>query len=249
MKIVAIIPARYGSKRFPGKPLARIAGKPMIQRVYEQASKTSKLDDVYVATDDKRIMVCVEDFGGKAIMTSPGHRSGTDRVHEAAKAIGLKPEDIVVNIQGDQPLFPPIVLDILIKPLEDDPSLHMSTLYYPVEGKEEATNPNHVKVVMDRKGHALYFSRAAIPHYRESKARQPYAKHLGIYAYRMNFLSRYTSLPVGHLEEVEKLEQLRALENGFRIMVVQSPVDSVEVDVEADIIKVESMLKTQQSSG
>lgn len=248
MKIVAIIPARYGSKRFPGKPLALIAGKPMIQRVYEQAIKSNTLDDVYVATDDKRIMACVEGFGGKAIMTSPRHRSGTDRVHEAAQAIGLKPEDIVVNIQGDQPLFTPIVLERLVEPLEEDPNLPMSTLYYPVDGEEVATNPNHVKVVMDRKGYALYFSRAAIPYYRESGCRQSYAKHLGIYAYRMKFLSSYTSLPMGHLEEVEKLEQLRVLESGFRIMVVQSPVDSVEVNVEADILKVERLLKVSQTS-
>jgi len=244
MKIVAIIPARYGSKRFPGKPLAKIAGKPMIQRVYEQASKSTKLDDVYVATDDKRIMVCVEDFGGSAIMTSSGHRSGTDRVYEAAKKIGLRPEDIVVNIQGDQPLFPPIVVDSLVEPLEEDPDLEMSTLYYPVEGKEEATNPNHVKVVMDRKGYALYFSRSDIPYYRETRANQPYAKHLGVYAYRMGFLSRFTSLPMGRLEKAEKLEQLRALENGHRIMVVESPVDSVEVDIQADISRVEHLLNT-----
>jgi len=248
MKIVAIIPARYGSKRFPGKPLAMIAGRSMIQRVYEQAKKSPKLDDVFVATDDERIMTCVIEFGGKAIMTSTAHSSGTDRVYEAAKTIGLDGEDIVVNIQGDQPLFPPGLIERLVEPLEKDPKLAISTLCHYVYGDEEGANPNHVKVVTDSRGYALYFSRAAIPYHRDPEAMPRYAKHLGVYAYRINFLSRYTSLPVGHLEQVEKLEQLRALENGFRIMVVESPEDSVEVDVEADIAKVERLIKACQSN-
>ena len=244
MKIVAIIPARYGSKRFPGKPLAQIAGKPMIQRVYEQASKSSNLDDVYVATDDERITACVEAFGGKAVMTSLEHPSGTDRVYEAATRIGLAPDDIVINIQGDQPLFPPGLVESLVEPLQADPGISMTTLYYPVYGAEEALNANHVKVVMDNKGFALYFSRAPIPYHREGGASPRYRKHLGVYAYRMEFLSRFTRLPVGLLEKTEKLEQLRALENGFRIKMIESPVDSVEVDIEADIGRVEGLLST-----
>jgi len=247
MRIVAIIPARYGSKRFPGKPLAEIAGKPMIQRVVEQARKSSKLSGVYVATDDKRIKECVEAFGGRAIMTSSEHASGTDRVHEAATTIGLRSEDIVINIQGDQPLFPPSLVDKLVRPLEEDPDLSMATLYFSVRGKQEGSNPNHVKVVMDNRGFALYFSRAPIPYFREAGANPCYAKHLGIYAYRMKFLSRFTQLPVGLLEEIEKLEQLRALENGFRIKMVESPIDSVEVDIEADIAEVEDLLRTSPS--
>ncbi|RLB41518.1 MAG: 3-deoxy-manno-octulosonate cytidylyltransferase [Deltaproteobacteria bacterium] len=244
MKIVAIIPARYGSKRFPGKPLAQIAGKPMIQRVYEQASKSSNLDDVYVATDDERIKACVEAFGGKAVMTSLEHPSGTDRVYEAATRIGLAPDDIVINIQGDQPLFPPGLVESLVEPLQADPGISMTTLYYPVYGAEEALNANHVKVVMDNKGFALYFSRAPIPYHREGGASPRYKKHLGVYAYRMEFLARFTRLPVGLLEKTEKLEQLRALENGFRIKMIESPVDSVEVDIEADIGRVEGLLST-----
>jgi len=249
MKIVAIIPARYGSKRFPGKPLVKIAGRPMIQRVYEQAKKSSKLDDVFVATDDERIKACVMEFGGKAIMTSLTHSSGTDRVYEAAMTIGLDGEDIVINIQGDQPLFPPDLVERLVEPLEKDPELAISTPCHFVHGSEEAANPNHVKVVTDSRGYALYFSRAAIPYHRDLEAMPRYAKHLGIYAYRMRFLARYNSLPEGYLEQTEKLEQLRALEHGFRIMVVESPTDSVEVDVEADISNVERLIKACQLEG
>ena len=246
MRIVAIIPARYGSTRFPGKPLAEIAGKPMIQHVVERATRSTTLNDVYVATDDERIIGCVEGFGGKAILTSSAHKSGTDRVYEAARAIGLARGDIVINIQGDQPLFPPGVVKGLVNPLIEDPDLPMSTLYHPVQGPEEATNPNHVKVVMDGQGYALYFSRSPIPYYREDENKLEYAKHLGIYAYRMGFLSVFTKLPMGRLERAEKLEQLRVLEHGFRIKVIESPIDSVEVDVKEDIIRVENLLQTTQ---
>ncbi len=191
-------------------------------------------------------MTCVVGFGGKAIMTSAMHSSGTDRVYEAAMAIGLDPDDVVVNIQGDQPLFPPVVIGKLLEPLEQDPEVDMSTLYFPVFGEEEANNPNHVKVVVDSRGYALYFSRAPIPYYRGEDNRLEYAKHLGIYAYRMEFLSVFTKLPPGRLEKAEKLEQLRALEQGFRIKVIESPVDSVEVDVAEDIAHVENLLRTTQ---
>ncbi|MBW1731800.1 MAG: 3-deoxy-manno-octulosonate cytidylyltransferase [Deltaproteobacteria bacterium] len=244
MKIVAIIPARYGSKRFPGKPLANIAGRPMIQHVYERARQSPKLNEVYVATDDERIRACVEAFGGAVVMTSADHASGTDRVYEAAIALGLRDEDIIVNIQGDQPLFPPTLVDLLVMPLEQDPHMVMSTLRFPIKDPQEASNPNHVKVVTDHKGFALYFSRSPIPYYREGGGIFHYYKHLGVYAYRMEFLGKFTALPQGPLERAEKLEQLRALEHGFAIKVVDSPFNSTEVDVEADIAHVEELLQS-----
>jgi len=242
MKITAFIPARYQSSRFPGKPLALIAGKPMIQHTYERALSCSELSDVYVATDDDRIAECVRQFGGKALMTKPTHASGTDRIAEAALAVGLQDEDLVVNIQGDQPAFQPSVVSDLVRPMTQDRSLPMSTLKYRIMRREEIENPNHVKVVTDRNGLAIYFSRCPIPYCRDGIPDGVHFKHLGFYCFRMAFLIRFTSLHQGLLESLEKLEQLRALEHGYKIKVPETLFDSVEVDVPQDIHAIEAIL-------
>lgn len=242
MDIYAFIPARYQSSRLPGKPLVLIAGRPMIQHVYERAVQCTELAGVYVATDDSRIADCVTSFAGRVIMTRPDHVSGTDRICEAATALGVKDEDVIVNIQGDQPLFDPSVVTDLVGPFIADPDLCMSTLKFRIRNPEEVANPNHVKVVTDAAGFALYFSRAPIPFYREQGAAGVHYKHLGFYAYRMDFLQRFSRMPEGRLESAEKLEQLRVLENGFRMRVVEASFDSIEVDVAADVRRVEECL-------
>lgn len=242
MKIVTFIPARYQSTRFKGKSLALIAGKPMIQHVYERATKCTELDEVYVATDDLRIYECVTGFGGMAIMTDETHQSGTDRIAEAAEKINLADRDIVVNIQGDQPTFQPSIITELINPLVEDTTIPMSTLMYQIKDEKELHNTNHTKVVVDAKGYALYFSRLTIPFYRDQGSKTIHYKHLGIYAYRKKFLLTFTKLPYGVLEEAEKLEQLRALEHGFRIKVVETIFDSTEVDTPEDIKIVEQRI-------
>ncbi len=233
MKQVIIIPARYRSTRFPGKPLVQLWGKPLIQHVYERALK-SGLQEVYVATDDKRIFDTVVNFGGKAIMTS--HQpSGTDRVAEAANILGLDEEDIVINLQGDQPLFPEEYFSLLVKPLLLYEDISMATLAVPIQTKQDLENPNKVKVVMDKRGRALYFSRSPIPYFRAPGKEPPYYKHIGVYAYRKGFLDIFVRLAPGVLEEAEKLEQLRALENGYLIAVTLVPRDYPEVDTPEDL--------------
>jgi len=243
MKIVAIIPSRYGSTRLEGKPLRMILGQPMIRRVYEETAGTEILDDVFVATDDRRIFDAVEGFGGKAVMTSTVNRSGTDRVAEAAEKIGLEPDDIVVNIQGDQPLMDSRCIKQLLLPFRRTPDLDMVTLAFRIIDKEEITNPKDVKVTFDSQGNALYFSRAAIPFSRDKSKAVDVYKHLGFYAYPMRFLSTFRKLPTGKLEQIEKLEQLRVLEFGYRILVVITPYDSPEVDLPEDIERVESIFR------
>ncbi len=215
----------------------------MIQRVYERALACSQLSDVYVATDDERISDCVKDFGGKAVMTDKSHRSGTDRIAQAALMIGLEQEDIIVNIQGDQPVFDPDVVSQLVEPFEQDREISMTTLTHRISDQNSVKNPNHVKVVTDRQGFALYFSRHPIPYFRDSGAFGEHFKHLGFYGFRMGFLLRFTRLSEGVLESAEKLEQLRALEHGFKIKVVETSFDSVEVDVPEDVARVEEALK------
>jgi 3-deoxy-manno-octulosonate cytidylyltransferase (CMP-KDO synthetase) len=241
MKIFAFIPARYQSTRFPGKPLSLIAGKPMIQHVYERAFLCPELSEVYVATDDERISDCVYGFGGKVVMTKMAHQSGTDRICEAALKTGVGKKDIIVNIQGDQPLFDPSVITLLVKPLVEDESLPMSTLKWKITDDSHIRNPNHVKVVTDNQGFAIYFSRCPVPYFRDTGS-GTYYKHLGFYGYRMEFLTRFTRLSQGKLESAEKLEQLRALEHGFKIKVMETPFNSVEVDVPEDIETVENIL-------
>lgn len=242
MNIIAVIPSRYGSTRFAGKPLAQIAGKIMIQRVYELAKEAKSIVDVIVATDDRRIMAAVATFGGKAVMTSPENRSGSDRVAETAEQLGLQPEDILVNIQGDQPIFDPRCLDELVKPFSSEPALDMSTLAFKIVNPREITDPKDVKVTFDSKGFALYFSRSAIPFGYSDAVKYDTYKHLGFYAYKKRFLDLYKSLPQGRLERIEKLEQLRVLEHGYKMKVVVTQFDSPEVDLPEDIERIERVI-------
>ncbi|NIQ97034.1 MAG: 3-deoxy-manno-octulosonate cytidylyltransferase [Desulfuromonadales bacterium] len=246
MSVTAIIPARYASTRFPGKPLADIHGKPMIQLVYEGASRSELVDRVIVATDDQRILRAVNDFGGEAVMTRADHPTGTDRLAEAARDIET---DLVVNVQGDEPLIDPRMIDLAVEPLLADPAISMGTLKCPIETVAEYLNPNVVKVVTDRQGFALYFSRAAIPHPRdfaEDLAAHFYRfaafKHIGLYVYRKDFLLSYPELPPTPLEQLEKLEQLRALELGVKIRVVETELTSTGVDMPEDLARVKAIL-------
>jgi len=244
-KIVAIIPARYHSNRFEGKPLADILGKPMIQRVYERAMSVDILSRVAVATDNKRIADCVRAFGGEVVMTRSDHASGTDRLAEAAELLEIAEQDVVVNIQGDQPLFDKAVVGQVAEPLIADPALPMATLIYKIIREAEIHDPNHVKTVFDRNGKALYFSRSPIPFQRNPDEPVPptYYKHLGFYAYRKGFLLTFVGLPEGEWERFEKLEQLRALEFGYDIKVVLTEHDSVEVDTPKDLLRVVELMQ------
>jgi 3-deoxy-manno-octulosonate cytidylyltransferase (CMP-KDO synthetase) len=245
-EIVCIIPARYESSRFPGKPLADLCGKPMIQHVYERVAKSKAVPYVAVATDDRRIFDAVKQFGGNAIMTSASHRSGTDRIAEAVKTLNLPADAVVVNIQGDQPIFEPAQVDEVIQPLLDDPSINMSTLIYKIVRDEEITHPHAVKVVLDHQHFALYFSRATVPYVRDKNLKADYYKHHGIYAYRRDFLDVFTGLPEGKLEKLEALEQLRALEFGYKIKAVISRYDSVEVDNPQELERVLRILTAER---
>jgi len=241
-KVICIIPSRYQSSRFEGKPLADICGKPMIQHVYDRVSEAGTVDYVAVATDDERIFRRVREFGGNAIMTSDTHQSGTDRIAEAVATLDADDDDIVVNIQGDQPLFEPVQIDEVAAPLMEDPSLVMSTLVYRISRAEEIHHPNAVKTVFDHDHFAIYFSRATIPYDRDGGGDAVYYKHHGIYAYRRSFLPVFTGLKRGRLEMLESLEQLRALEQGYRIKVVETDHDSVEVDTEEEIERVRRII-------
>ncbi len=249
--VVAIIPARYHSNRFEGKPLALINGKPMIQHVVERAGRVKLLNRVVVATDDRRIAEAVQGFGGEVVMTASDHASGTDRLAEAAELLGIDEQDVVVNIQGDQPLFAPEVVSQVAEPLLADPALPMSTLIYKIIRPEEISDPNHVKTVFDCHQNALYFSRSPIPFQRnpEEQEQPTYYKHLGFYAYRKGFLLTFVALPEGEWERFEKLEQLRALEYGYTIRVVETEYDSIEVDTPADAKRVEEYLQQQGGAG
>ena len=243
MKILGILPARYGSTRFPGKPLAFIAGKPLIQHVVEQCRKARSISEVIVATDDQRIREAAEKFC-RIEMTSPEHPSGSDRVAEVARRCDC---DAVVNIQGDEPLIDPAVIDAVALALQQN---EMSTVATRIEREEDLENPNIVKVVVNAAGRALYFSRRTIPYLRDAANRSvgeqlaafPFLKHLGIYGYRRETLLRLVSLPLSALERAERLEQLRALENGIAIAVVRVEHDSIGVDVPEDVERVEKLL-------
>ncbi|MGL1932902.1 MAG: 3-deoxy-manno-octulosonate cytidylyltransferase [Desulfotalea sp.] len=245
-EVVAIIPARYESNRFRGKPLALIDGKPMIQHVVERALQVPVISKVYVATDDMRIADCVKGFGGEYVLTRDDHVSGSDRLAEAAEKLGLSENDVIVNIQGDQPLFEADIVASVVQPLLDEPDLPMSTLIYKIIRPEEIDDPNHVKTVFDVNNNALYFSRSTIPFQRnpEEGYIPTYYKHLGFYAYRKGFLLTFVSLPEGEWERLEKLEQLRALENGYRIKVVVTEHDSIEVDTPDDLKRVEKYIQS-----
>ena len=235
METVIIIPARYESSRFPGKPLALIQGLPMIGQVILRARKIPGISRVVVATDDLRIAESAIAFKAEIVMTRQDHRSGTDRVAEAAGQMHLSAETLIVNIQGDQPLLPVESVSDLIARHQTHPEWPMSTLIYRITNPAEIPDPKHVKTVFDHFGKALYFSRSPIPCYRDGDKNQSYYKHLGIYAYTMTFLQTFARLPSGLLESAEKLEQLRALESGYPIQVIESPQDSFEVDMPADL--------------
>ncbi len=237
-RIVGFIPARAESSRFPGKPLADILGKPMVIRVLERVKSCALLSEVYVATDSSLIYQTVSEHSGKAIMTYENHASGSDRIAEAARILKLAPQDIIVNVQGDQPLVEPEMIRQVLRPLIEDESIPMSTLIYEIIRNEEIDHPNAVKTIFDSDGFAIYFSRATIPFCRNSEETRTYFKHHGIYAFRNDFLQKFNKLPVGNLEKSERLEQLRALEYGFKIKVVITDMDSVEVDTPEDLERV-----------
>ena len=243
-KFIAIIPSRFGSSRFPGKPLADIAGKPMIQRVYEQVIQA--VEEVWVATDDERIARVVQDFGGKAIMTSPDHRSGTDRCAEAVKSINKSTGnhfDVVINVQGDEPFIHPDQILILQKPFVEEPATEIATLVQQIHQIDELMNPGEVKAVLDIHGNAIYFSRLPIPMCFKSDQsdwinQTNYFCHVGIYAYRSDILEKLTLLPEGVLEKAESLEQLRWLENGYRIKTEVTNYTTVGIDTPEDLEKI-----------
>ena len=237
-KILGVIPARFASTRFPGKVLAQIAAKTMLQHVYERASLSTYLTSVIIATDDDRIRTVARSFGARVRMTRSDHLSGTDRAAEVASA---EDAEIVVNIQGDEPLISPAAIDAAILPLVHEPDLVMGTLKKRIEDPREITDPNVVKVVTNRSGDAVYFSRCAIPFAREPSGGTPYFKHIGLYVYRRDFLLAYPALPVGPLEAAERLEQLRALENGFSIRVVETEYESLGVDTPQDLERVSKL--------
>lgn len=247
MKFAGIIPARFASTRFPGKPLALLGGKPMIQRVYEQVAKV--LDDVYVATDDERIFNTVEAFGGNAIMTSPDHKSGTDRIEEAVNKTG-KTFDVVINIQGDEPFIHESQIETICKCF-DDPQTMIATLGRPFTEKNslaDLENPNSPKLICDNNGFAMYFSRSIIPFIRNAEKTDwlkkfGFLKHIGLYAYRSDVLAEITKLPQSSLEIAESLEQLRWLQNGYRIKVGTTEIETIGIDTPDDLEKAEAFLK------
>ena len=243
MKFIGIIPARYASTRFPGKPLAILGGKTVIQRVYEQAS--SVLEEAYVATDDERILQAVEQFGGRVVMTRADHKSGTDRIEEAAEKIGTD-ADVIINVQGDEPFIQPSQIETLMR-LFDNPTTQIGTLGKRFDSIEATLNPNSPKIVTDLQGFALYFSRSIIPFVRGKEQTEwlksyPFLKHLGLYAYRREVLHKVTQLPQSHLELAESLEQLRWLENGYRIRVGLTDVETVGIDTPEDLERAEEFL-------
>ena len=241
--VVGIIPARYDSKRLPGKPLVLLHDRPMIQHVYLRAAQAATLEKLVVATDDTRIQKAVAQFGGEVLMTSREHLSGTDRVAEAARKLMLTDDAIVVNIQGDEPLLRAEMIDSLVRNLQGNSDVPMATLAYQETDKNDLTDPGVVKVVLNAKGRALYFSRSPIPAVRDRSSPPAYLKHLGFYGYRNGFLQEFTKLSPGVLEKLEKLEQLRALEHGFSISVIVTPFDSISIDTPEDLARVRKIME------
>jgi 3-deoxy-manno-octulosonate cytidylyltransferase (CMP-KDO synthetase) len=248
-KILGVIPARFSSSRFPGKVLALISSKTMLQHVYERACQARYLTSTIIATDDDQVHTVAKSFGARVIMTRPDHLSGTDRVAEAASAENA---EIVVNIQGDEPLIDPAAIDTAILPLVHEPSVVMATLKKRIEYPREITDPNVVKVVTNAENDAIYFSRCPIPYMRQDSGGSigtAYFKHIGLYVYKREFLLGYSSLPVGPLEQAERLEQLRAIENGFRIRVVETEYESLGVDTPADLERVSRLVEAATLEG
>jgi 3-deoxy-manno-octulosonate cytidylyltransferase (CMP-KDO synthetase) len=247
VKVLAVIPARQASVRFPGKPLANIAGRPMIQHVVERVRQAEQVNRVVVATDEDAIKKAVEAFGGEAILTRHDHRTGTDRVAEVAAHVAA---EIYVNVQGDEPLVDPGTIDALVATMGEDPAAQIATPCSAIARPNDIMDPNIVKVVRDFDGNALYFSRAPIPWVRDTNqtAVVQHWKHLGLYAFRRDALLEFPTLPPGELERVEQLEQLRWIENGFHIAVVETDYDAVSVDVPADVERVEKLLAARAKS-
>ena len=241
-KVIVVIPARYGSVRLPGKPLISLAGKPMIQRVVERARLAERADRIIVATDDERIVKAVEGFGGEARMTRAEHRTGTERVAEVA---AREKGDVFVNVQGDEPLLDPHAIDVAVNSLLEEPQASISTVATPIKTPADIMDPNVVKAVLDFDGNAIYFSRAPIPWVRDTtnKIQVRHLKHLGLYVFQREALLEYPTLPQGELERIEQLEQLRWLENGWKIRVAEVQHDAVSVDVPEDVARVEKLLQ------
>ncbi|MCQ2280637.1 MAG: 3-deoxy-manno-octulosonate cytidylyltransferase [Bacteroidales bacterium] len=239
MAFIGVIPARYASTRFPGKPLALIHGKPMVQWVFERACQAG-LQRVVVATDDERIRSAVEQFGGQAVMTSPHHQSGTERCAEVAESLCLADDDVVINIQGDEPYIRPEAINLLASQFQN-PHVGIATLAKEFLSEENPQNPNMVKVVCSQSGRALYFSRSAIPYFRNQEVAPRFFKHIGIYAYRYEILKKIVKLPVSTLENAEKLEQLRWLDNDFEIYVRTCDYESIAIDTPEDLERAEKV--------
>ena len=238
MKAIGVIPARYAATRFEGKVLATLYGKPVIQHVWEKAKKAHTLDELIVAADDERIIKAVESFGGKATLTAKEHPSGTDRLREVVNPLDV---NIVVNVQADEPLLHPSMIDELVTALQQDKEIVMATLMKKIDNTEEINNPNVVKVVVDKDNFALYFSRATIPYHKQVDARC-YYKHIGLYSYTKDFLFTFVNMPRSFLEKTEELEQLRALENGYKIKVLETSYNTVGIDTPEDLQKAEQIL-------
>jgi len=245
MDVIGIIPARYSSTRFQGKVLADILGKPMIQRVWERAKQAAVLDDLIIACDDERVARVAEEFGAKVAFTAKAHACGTDRICEVINPLDVK---IVINIQGDEPLIHPTMIDAVARALLDDSSISMATVMKNIEEPRVINDPNVVKVVVDKNNFAVYFSRSPIPfHAEESEIKLPiYFKHIGLYGYTKDFLFIYKNLPASYLERVERLEQLRVLEEGFRIKVIETKYDTIGVDTPEDLEKVKEYLQKEK---
>ncbi len=245
MNVIGVIPARYSSTRFEGKVLANIAGKPMLQHVWERAKQAIVLDDLIIACDEERVAKVAEEFGAKVIMTAKAHPCGTDRIAEIINFLDVK---IVINIQGDEPLIHPVMIDTVAQCLLDDATIPMTTLMKKIENPEEINDPHVVKVVVDKNNFALYFSRAAIPHLApNSEVKSPlYYKHVGLYGYTKDFLFTYKNLPVSTLETIELLEQLRVLEEGVKIKVIETKYETIGVDTPEDLEKVRHYFARQK---
>ena len=247
MDVIGIIPARYSSSRFEGKVLADILGKPMIQHVWERAKQALVLDDLIIACDDERVAVVAKKFGAKTVLTAKGHASGTDRICEVVNPLDVK---VIINIQADEPLIHPTMIDRLARALLDDASISMATVMRAIDEPELINDPNVVKVVIDKNNFAVYFSRSPVPyHAKNSQVKVPvYFKHIGLYGYAKDFLFTYKNIPVSYLERVECLEQLRVLEEGYRIKVIETKHDTIGVDTEQDLQNVIRYLKDQKNA-
>lgn len=241
MDAIGIIPARYGSTRFEGKLLADFCGKPVIQHTWENAKKSKSIEDLIIATDDKSIYNSCKGFGAKVVYTSKAHKSGSDRLTEVVSAVDTK---VVVNIQADEPLVHPSMIDDAVSPILKNKNIYMTTLCHKIKSEQEVLDPNVVKVVMDRDGFALYFSRAPIPYNPDPRLPAPnHYKHIGLYAYTKDFLFTFKSLPQSKLEKTEKLEQLRVIENGYKIKVIETKYDTIGIDTREDLQKAIEFVK------